>query len=81
MAVVGLVLADDDQVHILLEVGEGVDMWFIDVFGVLEAGMEDGAVACEPRVYQNCECAGEAMWMAACREGWRESEEESTITV
>jgi len=43
VAVVGFVLADDDQVDVLFEVCEGGDVWFVGVLGVLEARVEDGA--------------------------------------
>lgn len=45
MTVVGLVLANDDEVEVLFEVGEGGDVWFVGMFGVLEGRMEDGGVA------------------------------------
>ena len=41
VAVVGFVLADDDQVDGLFEVGEGGDVWCVGVFGVLEGWVKD----------------------------------------
>lgn len=57
VAVVGFVLADDDQVEGLIEVGEGGDLRRVDVLGVLEGGVEDGAAAGEPWVDQDGESA------------------------
>lgn len=45
VAVVWFVLADDYQVEVLVEVGEGGDLWCVDVFCRLEGGVEDGAAA------------------------------------
>lgn len=71
VAVVGFVLADDYEVDGLFEVGEGGDVWFVGVFGVLEGRVEDGAAARQPRIYEDGECAGESMRVFfCCFVGW-----------
>lgn len=73
MAVVWFVLTDDYQVKILFQLGEGVDVRFVQVGGLLEAGMEYRAMAGEPWVDKNIVCAGKAIGFVCRRICWREA--------
>lgn len=81
VAVVGLVLADDDQVDVLFEVGERGDVWFIGVFGVLERRMEDRTTTYKPWIDQDGECAGEPMRVVVSGISWREGKKKGAVRV
>lgn len=70
VTVIGLVLTDDNEINVLLEVGQRGDVWLVRMFGILEARMQDRAVARQPWVNEDCEGARKSVRVICCGIGW-----------